>query len=306
MQNTSNKINAGLLQAKCLISKEDNLQNIVELVNKYQIAAKSKLQLLVLPELHNGPYFCQNQSPEQFQRAESIPGTSTEILAELARHNNLVIVASIFEKALTGLYYNTAVVFDSNGDIVGKYRKMHIPHDPEYNEKYYFSPGDLGFKPVQTSIGKIGVLVCFDQWYPEAARIMALQGAEILVYPTAIGWCPEDIKEDKEKQLNAWQTIQRSHGIANNVFVISCNRAGLEEEEYPSNTQAPKKINFWGNSFIAGPQGEILNSLQTEENTIIAAELDLNLISKIRHVWQFFRDRRTDAYDLLLNKQGKS
>jgi N-carbamoylputrescine amidase len=288
-----NIIKAGLFQPKCSNTRDANLTNITKAIAD---AGKQNLDLLVLPELHNGPYFCQNQSTEQFDRAETIPGYSTDYFSKLAKEHNLVIVTSIFEKVTPGQYFNTAVVFDKNGEIAGKYRKMHIPHDPEYNEKYYFTPGNLGFTPIKTSIGILGVLICWDQWFPEAARSMALAGAEILIYPTAIGWYPQDNAIEKQNQVNAWQTVQRGHAIANNLFVISCNRAGTEQEEYPINSNKPKTIDFWGNSFIAGPQGEIINSLQTEENKILTAELDLNKIEQVRRVWPFFRDRRTDIY----------
>lgn len=292
-------IKAGLFQAQCFNSKDDNMANIAKAIAQ---SSDKKLDLLVLPELHNGPYFCQNQSTQQFDRGESIPGPSTEQLSKLAKEHQLVIVASIFEKALSGLYYNTAVVFDKDGSIAGTYRKMHIPHDPEYNEKYYFTPGDQGFQPINTSIGKLGVLVCWDQWFPEAARLMALAGAEIIVYPTAIGWYPEDSQDEKARQVDSWQLVQRGHAIANNVFVISCNRTGLEQEEYPINPSQPKSIDFWGHSFIAGTQGEILAKLSTEPNSIISHDLDLNKIEQVRRVWPFFRDRRVDAYQDLLKR----
>lgn len=295
----TNTIRAGLFQAKCFNTRDENLHNIQQAVLK---AKQQNLDLLVLPELHNGPYFCQNQVTMQFDRGESIPGHSTEFIGKLAKDNSLVIVASLFEKTPAGLYFNTAVVFDKDGSMVGKYRKMHIPHDPEYNEKYYFTPGDLGFKPIQTSIGKLGVLICWDQWFPEAARSMVLAGAQILIYPTAIGWFYKDTIDEKQRQLEAWQMIQRSHAVANNVFVISCNRTGIEHEEYPINPSAPKNIDFWGHSFIAGPQGEFLANLDTEENAIISAELNYERIEQVRRAWPFFRDRRTDSYQELLQK----
>lgn len=296
----SRQIKAGLFQAQCYNTRDENLANIEKAIIK---AKQQGLDLLVLPELHNGPYFCQNQSTEQFDRGEAIPGYSTDFIGRLAKENNLVIVASLFEKALSGLYYNTAVIFEKDGSIVGKYRKMHIPHDPEYNEKYYFSPGDLGFKPINTSVGKLGVLVCWDQWFPEAARLMALAGAEILIYPTAIGWYPDDQEDEKQRQVESWQLIQRSHAVANNIFVISCNRAGLEQEEFAMNPNQPKSIDFWGHSFIAGPQGEFLANLSTEKNSIINAELNYNQIEQVRRVWPFLRDRRTDSYHDLLKKE---
>lgn len=296
----SREITVSLFQAKCLNSREDNLNNIKQAIEK---ASAHNLDLLVLPELHNGPYFCQNQSTEQFDRAETIPGYSTNFISKLAKDNNIVIVASLFEKALSGLYYNTAIVFEKNGEIAGKYRKMHIPHDPEYNEKFYFSPGDLGFKPIETSVGKLGILVCWDQWFPEAARLMAQAGAEILIYPTAIGWYPEDTQEEKNKQVNAWQIVQRGHAVANNLFVISCNRSGTEVEEYSLNPEKPKAIDFWGHSFICDQQGGMIAELQTEENQILTSKINFNKIEEVRRVWQFFRDRRVDAYQDLLKKQ---
>lgn len=304
----SRELTVGLFQAKCSNTREENLANIQQHINQYiknqKEQNKGNLDLLVLPELHNGPYFCINQSIKQFDRAEPIPGPTTEVIAKLAAEHQLVIVASIFEKSIHGLYFNTAVVFDKNGEMNGKYRKMHIPHDPEYNEKYYFSPGDLGFNPIQTSIGKIGVLVCWDQWFPEAARLMALAGAEILVYPTAIGWYDADSPDEQQRQLDAWVTVQRGHAVANNLFVISCNRTGFETEEFANNSSKIKQINFWGNSFIAGPQGEFLNSLRQEQNVIITAKIDLNRIEQVRRAWPFFRDRRTDQYDNILKKHS--
>jgi N-carbamoylputrescine amidase len=300
---TNQNIKAGLFQAQCSNDRDSNLDNITQAVAS---AHKQNLDLLVLPELHNGPYFCQNQVTQQFDRAETIPGHSTDYISKLAKKYNLVIVASIFEKTISGLYFNTAVVFDKNGEVAGKYRKMHIPHDPDYNEKYYFSPGYSdgvsNFSPINTSIGKLGVLVCWDQWFPEAARIMALQGANILIYPTAIGWSSKDDHAEQQRQLSAWQTVQRAHAVANNVFLISCNRTGREQEEYPYNPDKIKSIDFWGNSFIAGPQGEVLSSLQQETNAIISAELTLDRIEQIRRAWPFFRDRRVDEYQLLLKK----
>lgn len=290
------KLKVSCLQMQCTNVREENLEQVKDAIIK---ASNDGMDLLVLPELHNNYYFCQTQDSKHYKLAEPIPGFTSDYLSNLAKEYSIVIVASIYEQALRGMNYNTAVVFDKDGSIAGKYRKMHIPHDPEYNEKYYFTPGDLGLKPVETSIGKIGVLVCFDQWFPEAARLMALQGAEIIVYPTAIGWCPEDTQEEKKKQLDAWITIQRSHAIANNVFVIACNRLGLEKSANPQSSG----IDFWGHSFIAGPQGEVLCSAELKPNYVLGCEINLEQILSVREVWQFLRDRRVDAYQGLLEKQ---
>jgi N-carbamoylputrescine amidase len=276
------------LQQTC---NEDRQTNLAFSILKIREAAEANADLVVLPELHLGPYFCQNEDPSHFDLAQPIPGPTTDILSTLAKKLKIVIVSTIFEKRAPGLYHNTAVVFDKDGSIAGKYRKMHIPDDPGFYEKYYFTPGDMGFTPIETSIGKLGVLICWDQWYPEAARLMALAGAELLIYPTAIGWDPEDAKEEKQRQLDAWITIQRSHAVANGIPVISCNRIGFEQA--PDST---KGIEFWGNSFIAGPQGEIITQANASEITLLNCPLDGQKSDQVRRIWPFLRDRRIDAY----------
>ncbi len=261
-------------------------------------AANQGAQLVLLQELHAGTYFCQSEDKEVFKQAEAIPGPTTELLSNLAKEHKLVIVGSIFERRAAGLYHNTAVVLERDGSIAGKYRKMHIPDDPGYYEKYYFAPGDLGFTPIQTSVGKLGVLVCWDQWYPEAARIMALAGAEVLLYPTAIGWYPEDTPELKDDLVDSWVTIQRSHSIANCLPLLSCNRVGFE----PDHTGATSGIQFWGNSFITGPHGKILKRASCEKAEVLVVDIDRNEIEETRHVWPYFRDRRVDAYKDILNR----
>ena len=270
---------------------EDRQTNLAFSILKIREAAEANADLVVLPELHLGPYFCQNEDPSHFDLAQPIPGPTTDILSTLAKELKIVIVSTIFEKRAPGLYHNTAVVFEKDGSIAGKYRKMHIPDDPGFYEKYYFTPGDMGFTPIETSIGKLGVLICWDQWYPEAARLMALAGAELLIYPTAIGWDPEDAKEEKQRQLDAWITIQRSHAVANGIPVISCNRVGFEQA--PDST---KGIEFWGNSFIAGPQGEIITQANASEITLLNCPLDGQKSDQVRRIWPFLRDRRIDAY----------
>ena len=270
---------------------EDRQTNLAFSILKIREAAEANADLVVLPELHLGPYFCQNEDPSHFDLAQPIPGPTTDILSTLAKELKIVIVSTIFEKRAPGLYHNTAVVFDKDGSIAGKYRKMNIPDDPGFYEKYYFTPGDMGFTPIETSIGKLGVLICWDQWYPEAARLMALAGAELLIYPTAIGWDPEDSKEEKQRQLDAWITIQRSHAVANGIPVISCNRVGFEQA--PDST---KGIEFWGNSFIAGPQGEIITQANASEITLLNCPLDGHKSDQVRRIWPFLRDRRIDAY----------
>jgi len=233
---------------------DDRTKNIVKLQKNIRICAKNGAELIILQELHNGLYFCQTENPEIFDQAETIPGFSTDFFGKIAHELNVVLVLSLFEKRAPGLYHNTAVVIEKTGEIAGKYRKMHIPDDPAYYEKFYFTPGDLGFEPIQTSVGKLGVMVCWDQWYPEAARLMAMAGAELLIYPTAIGWESTDTEEEKQRQTEAWITVQRGHAVANGLHVITCNRVGYE----PDNSEVTNGIQFWGCSFIAGPQGEIL------------------------------------------------
>ncbi len=270
---------------------EDRQTNLDFSIAKIHEAAANNADLVVLPELHLGPYFCQSEDYNNFDLAQAIPGPTTEILSAVAEKLSIVIVSTIFEKRAPGLYHNTAVVFDKDGSIAGKYRKMHIPDDPGFYEKYYFTPGDLGFKPIETSIGKLGVLVCWDQWYPEAARLMALAGAELLIYPTAIGWDPEDSPEEQQRQLDAWITIQRSHAVANGIPVISCNRIGFEQA--PNSTTG---INFWGNSFIAGPQGEIITRANDSETKLLSCTIDSARNERVRQIWPFLRDRRIDEF----------
>ncbi len=249
-------------------------------------------RLVLLQELHNGPYFCQVEEPSLFDLAESIPGPTTERLSTLARELELVIVGSLFERRAAGLCHNTAVVLDSDGSLVGIYRKMHVPDVPGYHEKFYFTPGDLGFNPVDTAVGRLGVLVCWDQWYPEAARAMALAGAQLLLYPTAIGWDPTDTPDEQARQLDAWVTIQRGHAIANGLNLAACNRVGHEPD--PSGVTAG--IRFWGNSFVCGPQGEIIAQADDQSPKLLVAEVDLARTEQVRRVWPFLRDRRIEAY----------
>lgn len=249
-------------------------------------------KLIVLQELHTSLYFCQTEDVNQFDLAESIPGNTSNTLASLAKELKVVIVASLFEKRAAGLYHNTAVVLETDGTIAGKYRKMHIPDDPAFYEKFYFTPGDLGFEPIDTSVGKLGVLVCWDQWFPEAARLMAMKGAEILIYPTAIGWDKNDDQQEQQRQLDAWVISQRAHAVANGVPVISANRVGFE----PSPTPQDAGIVFWGNSFIAGAQGEIIAKASNDEAQILSATLDLARSEQVRRIWPYLRDRRIDHY----------
>jgi len=261
-------------------------------------AARDGAQLVVLAELHTGPYFCQVEATAEFDRAEPIPGPSTDALAAIAREQRVVLVGSLFERRAPGLYHNTAVVFERDGGLVGRYRKMHIPDDPGYYEKYYFTPGDLGFVPIDTSVGRLGVLVCWDQWYPEAARLMALAGAEVLIYPTAIGWDPGDTKAEQGRQREAWITVQRGHAVANNLPVLACNRTGFE----PDPSSASAGAQFWGSSFVVGPQGEFLAQAGIETVEILRAEIDPAQTERVRRQWPFLRDRRIDAYAGLLRR----
>ena len=267
-------------------------ENVAKLENNIRKAAAEGTELIVLQELHNGLYFCQTEDTNVFEQAETIPGPSTESFGRLAAELGVVIVLSLFEKRAAGLYHNTAVVLEKDGSIAGKYRKMHIPDDPAYYEKFYFTPGDLGFEPIQTSVGKLGVLVCWDQWYPEAARLMAMAGAELLIYPTAIGWESSDTDEEKNRQLNAWITVQRGHAVANGLHVLSCNRTGHEAD--PSGVT--NGIQFWGNSFVAGPQGEFLVQASNDKEENIIIDIDLQRSENVRRWWPFFRDRRIDAF----------
>lgn len=265
--------------------------NIAELTESIISAAQAGAQLILLPELHNSLYFCQTENPQYFALAETIPGPSTEHFSQLAAKLKVVLVISLFEKRTHGLYHNTAVVIDGKHGMVGKYRKMHIPDDPGYYEKYYFTPGDQGFQPIETSLGKLGVLICWDQWFPEAARLMALRGADILLYPTAIGWAPEDSAAEKDRQRQAWQTIQRSHAIANGIPVISCNRVGFESD--PS--EQTQGIDFWGQSFACDAMGSLITTAD-HTPTLLSATINLSDAQQYRHNWPFLRDRRVDAY----------
>ena len=260
-------------------------------------AAKRGAQLVLLQELHNGPYFCQHEAVSEFDLAETIPGPSTERLGKLAKEHGVVLVSSLFEKRATGLYHNTAVVFERDGSVAGKYRKMHIPDDPGFYEKFYFTPGDLGFEPINTSVGRLGLMVCWDQWYPEGARLMALAGAELLLYPTAIGWDPEDEQPEKDRQRNAWILSHRGHAVANGLPVLSCNRVGHEAS--PLGTSG---IRFWGSSHVLGPQGEFLAEANQDAPDILMAEVDMARSEHVRRIWPFLRDRRIDAYADLLKR----
>ena len=274
----------------------DAAANLAVIDARVAEAAKSGAKLVLLQELHNGPYFCQHESVDEFDLAETIPGPSTERLGNLARQHGIVLVSSLFEKRATGLYHNTAVVFENDGSIAGRYRKMHIPDDPGFYEKFYFTPGDLGFTPIDTSVGRLGVLVCWDQWYPEAARLMALAGAELLLYPTAIGWDPGDAQDEKGRQRDAWVLSHRGHAVANGLPVLSCNRVGHE-----SSPLGAGGIDFWGNSHVLGPQGEFIAEAGGEPQVLLA-EVDLGRSEHVRRIWPFLRDRRIDAYADLLKR----
>jgi N-carbamoylputrescine amidase len=289
-----NTLKIALVQQSCDENRDVNLAKSIESIRS---ASAMGARMVVLQELHAGLYFCQCEDPANFDQAEAIPGPTTDIFCELSKEFGVVIVTSLFERRAPGLYHNTAVVFDSDGSIAGKYRKMHIPDDPAFYEKFYFTPGDLGFSPVQTSVGTLGVLVCWDQWYPEAARLMALAGAEILIYPTAIGWDPNDPDEEKIRQKDAWMTIQRAHGVANGIPVVSVNRTGFE----PAPAGLGAGIDFWGGSFVAGPQGELLAQAGADEEVLIV-EIDRERSETVRRIWPFLRDRRIDAYDDLLKR----
>ena len=276
----------------------DRAANIEKLQRHIRQAAAEGAELVVLQELHNGLYFCQTEDTTLFDQAEPIPGPSTELFGALAKELGIVLVLSLFERRAPGLYHNTAVVLERDGSIAGKYRKMHIPDDPAYYEKFYFTPGDLGFEPIDTSVGRLGVLVCWDQWYPEAARLMAMRGAELLIYPTAIGWESSDTAEEKARQLGAWVTVQRGHAVANGLPVISVNRTGHE----PDPSGQTNGIRFWGNSFVAGPQGEIITTLPNDEETVRVVEVDKQRSEQVRRWWPFFRDRRIDAFEGLTKR----
>jgi len=285
----------GLVQQSCSTDRSETIQKTIDGIRE---CASLGAKLVVLQELHTGIYFCQAEQPEMFDLAETIPGPSTEIFGKIAKECKVVLVTSLFEKRAPGLYHNTAVVFEKDGSMIGKYRKMHIPDDPAYYEKFYFTPGDLGFKPIVTSVGKLGVLICWDQWYPEAARLMALSGADILLYPTAIGWESTDATDEKERQQKAWILSQRAHAVANGLPVVSVNRVGFE----PDFSGVTNGIQFWGNSFVAGPQGEFLAELSTEKEVNSVVEIDMTRSEKVRRMWPFLRDRRIDAYQGLLSR----
>lgn len=284
------KIKIGFLQQH---NVADQQLNITRLASGIANLAEHGAQLIVLQELHNSLYFCQTENVNLFDLAEPIPGPSTNFYGELARQYGVVIVTSLFERRAAGLYHNTAVVIEKDGTIAGKYRKMHIPDDPAYYEKFYFTPGDLGFHPIETSLGKLGVLVCWDQWYPEAARLMALQGAELLIYPTAIGYESSDTEEEQQRQREAWTTVQRGHAVANGLPVVSVNRVGYE----PDPSGQTKGIQFWGSSMVVGPQGEMLYRASEVEEECTIVSVDLNHSEHVRRWWPFLRDRRIDAYE---------
>lgn len=283
------KLTVALVQQSNTDNAQDNMAKSISAIRE---AAQKGAKLVVLQELHRSLYFCQTENVDVFDLAETIPGPSSNALGELAKELSIVIVASLFEKRATGLYHNTAVVLEQDGSIAGKYRKMHIPDDPGFYEKFYFTPGDIGFEPIQTSVGKLGVLVCWDQWFPEAARLMAMAGAEILIYPTAIGWDPNDDIAEQTRQKDAWVISQRAHAVANGVPVISCNRVGHESD--PS--EQSDGISFWGNSFIAGPQGELLAEANNTDEQILVVEIDQKRSENVRRIWPFLRDRRIDHY----------
>lgn len=293
--NMRRTIKVGLIQQSCTGNTAENMD---KLKHSIEDVASKGAELVVLQELHNTLYFCQTENTSLFDLAETIPGPSTEFYSRVASANSIVLVTSLFEKRAPGLYHNTAVVFDKDGSIAGKYRKMHIPDDPAYYEKFYFTPGDLGFEPIQTSIGKLGVQVCWDQWYPEGARLMTLKGAEILIYPTAIGWESTDTQEEKARQLEAWVISQRGHAVANGLPVIAVNRVGHE----PDPSKQTNGIRFWGNSFVAGPQGEILAQADNMKEENIVTEVDITRSEEVRRWWPFLRDRRIDEFDKLTKR----
>ena len=291
---TSHRLKVALVQHADQGDTEANLALIADQIAQ---ASARGANLVLLQELHNGRYFCQDEDPAQFERAEPVPGPTTETLGRIAQKHDVVIVASLFERRAAGLYHNTAVVLERDGGIAGRYRKMHIPDDPGFYEKFYFTPGDLGFTPIDTSVGRLGVLVCWDQWYPEAARLMALTGAELLLYPTAIGWDPSDNVDERERQREAWLTVQRGHAVANGLPLLSCNRVGLE----PAPRTGDPGIQFWGSSFVCGPQGEWLGRAGNGPETLIV-DIDRRRSETVRRMWPFLRDRRIDAYADLLKR----
>ena len=278
----------GIIQQHNTADADDNRQRLAEKISRL---AQQGAALIVLQELHNGLYFCQQEDVNTFDQAESIPGPSTAFYGQLAREQHVVIVTSLFERRAPGLYHNTAVVLDSDGAIAGMYRKMHIPDDPGYYEKFYFTPGDLGFRPIDTSVGRLGVLVCWDQWYPEAARLMSLAGAELLIYPTAIGYDPADTPAEQQRQRMAWQTVQRGHAVANGLPVVTVNRVGYEAS-----------VPFWGTSFVAGPQGELLYEAPSDSEAEAVVDVDMQRSEQVRRWWPFLRDRRIDCYGRLTSR----
>src|SRR5690348_8651309 len=290
----SKHLKVGLVQQNCIADRAHNLRESIKGIRE---AAAKGAKLVLLQELHTGLYFCQTEDTHVFDQAEAIPGPSTQELGAVAKELGVVIVVSLFERRAPGLYHNTAAVLEKDGTLAGIYRKMHIPDDPGYYEKFYFTPGDLGFEPIQTSVGKLGLLVCWDQWYPEAARLMALAGADLLLYPTAIGWVEEDAQDEKDRQRDAWITVQRGHAVANGLPLLACNRTGFEGAP-----DGGRGIRFWGSSFVAGPQGEILASAGTDARELLLADIDLTRSENVRRIWPFLRDRRIDAYDDLLRR----
>ena len=290
-----NKLKVGIIQQANSANVEDNCNRLAQRIAKL---AQQGAQLVVLQELHNSLYFCQTENVDLFNLASPIPGKDTEFYSKVAKENGVVLVTSLFEKRAAGLYHNTAVVFEKDGSIAGKYRKMHSPDDPAYYEKFYFTPGDLGFHPIQTSVGKLGVQVCWDQWYPEGARLMALQGAEILIYPTAIGWESSDTDDEKARQREAWITVQRGHAVANGLPVITVNRVGHE----PDPSGQTNGIQFWGSSFVAGPQGEFIVQASSNKEEDILTEIDLERSENVRRWWPFLRDRRIEEFTPLIKR----
>jgi N-carbamoylputrescine amidase len=288
-------LRVGLVQHAC---SDDLNANLERSLDGIRAAAAKGAKLVLLQELHRSRYFCQHEDTSLFDLAEPIPGPSSDALAAVARETGTVVVGSLFEERAPGLYHNTAVVLDSDGRLAGKYRKMHIPDDPGYYEKFYFTPGDLGFEPIETSVGRLGVLVCWDQWFPEAARLMAMAGADLLLYPTAIGWDSRDTEAERHRQRDAWVTIQRAHAVANGLPVLACNRTGNE----PDPTGASPGIDFWGTSFVAGPQGEILAQAATDAEHVLIVDVDRSRTRDVRRIWPYLRDRRIDAYDDLLKR----
>lgn len=292
----SHTLKVGVVQQS--VTSKNKLENWLKSADRVRALAADGCECILLQELHSTLYFCQTEDVNQFDLAEPIPGEATAFFGALAKQCNIVLVTSLFEKRAAGLYHNTAVVFDKSDEIAGIYRKMHIPDDPGFYEKFYFTPGDLGFEPIPTSVGKLGVLICWDQWYPEAARLMAMAGAEILFYPTAIGWDPSDPIDEQKRQQDAWETVQRAHAVANSVPVVVANRTGFEASPNPNDAG----IQFWGHSFIAGPQGEIIAMAANDNEQTLSAELDMQKSEHIKRIWPYFRDRRIDAYQDLTKR----